>query len=381
MPISARREPGQRHMRAKLWIGLSSFSLRGGLAAPGVPFTYDDTVYPDDSSRHRRLAGSTSPSPITAQPRDIQVDGAEKLELVLKRESQNACRWDVLVTDYNVRTPVLPGHPVALTLLTHGRGIHSAVRGGRRRRAGRALATLSSAGAYAPATEPPAMSNPIDRRKFLKIAGVSLGFGALYRVAPALARGGERGRRSHGCSRARTATRVTPFSFVQLSDTHVGFSGPPNPTGTRAFERAVEIVNRLPQTPDLVLFTGDLTHDSEDRAPARGAHAPVPEDREPAQGAGAEDGSRRTRRRARRRRAVPRALRRLVVLVRPPRRALRGARQRLAPVARGGGRADRVAQEGPGARTRPRRPSSSSPTGRCSISSRSGSGSPGTGTR
>ena len=31
------------------------------------------------------------------------------------------------------------------------------------------------------------MRNPIDRRKFLKIAGASLGFGALYRVAPALA--------------------------------------------------------------------------------------------------------------------------------------------------------------------------------------------------
>ncbi len=54
--------------------------------------------------------------------------------------------------------------------------------------------------------------------------------------------------------------------FTQLSDTHVGFSGPPNPTGNRAFERAVEIVNRLPQTPDLILFTGDLTHDTEDPA-------------------------------------------------------------------------------------------------------------------
>jgi 3',5'-cyclic AMP phosphodiesterase CpdA len=35
--------------------------------------------------------------------------------------------------------------------------------------------------------------------------------------------------------------------------------------GTKAFERAVEIVNQLPQRPDLVLFTGDLTHDSEDK--------------------------------------------------------------------------------------------------------------------
>jgi hypothetical protein len=33
-----------------------------------------------------------------------------------------ACRSDVLVTEYNLRTPVLAGHPVALTLLTQGRG-------------------------------------------------------------------------------------------------------------------------------------------------------------------------------------------------------------------------------------------------------------------
>ena len=56
----------------------------------------------------------------------------------------------------------------------------------------------------------------------------------------------------------------TPFTFVQLSDTHVGFAGPPNPNGTRAFERAVEMVNGLQPRPDLVLFTGDLTHDSEE---------------------------------------------------------------------------------------------------------------------
>lgn len=97
------------------------------------------------------------------------------------------------------------------------------------------------------------MRNPIDRRKFLKIAGVSLGFGALYRVAPALAAGGAADDVARQLVR-KNGEGVNPFSFVQLSDTHVGFSGPPNPTGNRAFERAVEIVNRLPQTPDLILF-------------------------------------------------------------------------------------------------------------------------------
>jgi 3',5'-cyclic AMP phosphodiesterase CpdA len=64
----------------------------------------------------------------------------------------------------------------------------------------------------------------------------------------------------------KTGEAPRPFSFVQLSDTHVGFSGPPNPLGTRAFEEAVRTINALPEVPDLVLFTGDLTHDSEDRA-------------------------------------------------------------------------------------------------------------------
>ncbi|HET7752527.1 MAG TPA: metallophosphoesterase [Anaeromyxobacteraceae bacterium] len=108
------------------------------------------------------------------------------------------------------------------------------------------------------------MAKPIDRRGFLRIAGASLGFGALYHVAPALASSGPAREVAMELAR-RNGESVTPFTFVQLSDTHVGFSGPPNPTGTRAFEQAVAIVNRLPQAPDLILFTGDLTHDSDDR--------------------------------------------------------------------------------------------------------------------
>jgi 3',5'-cyclic AMP phosphodiesterase CpdA len=109
------------------------------------------------------------------------------------------------------------------------------------------------------------MTRPTDRRTFLKIVGASLGYGALYRVAPAL--GASAPARAFARQLARkNGEAVKPFSFVQMSDTHVGFSGPPNPTGTRAFERAVELVNALPEPPDLILFTGDLTHDAEDRA-------------------------------------------------------------------------------------------------------------------
>ena len=109
------------------------------------------------------------------------------------------------------------------------------------------------------------MGHRVDRRKFLKVAGFSLGFGALYRAAPLLGRDPE-ARAVARLLGKKNGEAVSPFSFVQLSDTHVGSSGTLNPLGTQAFERAVEVINGLPQRPELVLFTGDLTHDSEDSA-------------------------------------------------------------------------------------------------------------------
>lgn len=106
--------------------------------------------------------------------------------------------------------------------------------------------------------------NQSDRRSFLKIAGASLGLGVLYSAYPAALSGGEIGGMFSALARAN-GEKVSPFSFVQLSDAHVGFNGPPDPLGTQAFERAVAMINALPQRPDLVLFTGDLTHDTEDR--------------------------------------------------------------------------------------------------------------------
>ncbi|MGI8991311.1 MAG: metallophosphoesterase family protein [Bryobacteraceae bacterium] len=102
------------------------------------------------------------------------------------------------------------------------------------------------------------MKTSVDRRSFLRIAGSSLGIGALYRVAPLYCAGDTMSQlgRANG-------ERVTPFSFIQISDSHVGFHGPPDPLGTKAFERAVETINALPHQPDLILFTGDLIDDSE----------------------------------------------------------------------------------------------------------------------
>src|SRR5512140_378816 len=107
-----------------------------------------------------------------------------------------------------------------------------------------------------------AMNKHIDRRKFLKVSGMSLGVGALISVAPAMAGGGPAATVRRWFHR-QNGEEVTPFHLVHLSDAHVGFQGPPNPTGTKAFERTIEIINGLDPQPDLVLFTGDLTHESE----------------------------------------------------------------------------------------------------------------------
>lgn len=107
------------------------------------------------------------------------------------------------------------------------------------------------------------MNKPFDRRSFLKIAGTSFGIGVVYSAFPAAASG--EAAVMFGSLGTKSGEKVAPFSFIQLSDAHVGFNGPPDPLGTKAFERAVEMVNQLPQRPDLVLFTGDLTHDSEDK--------------------------------------------------------------------------------------------------------------------
>ena len=99
-----------------------------------------------------------------------------------------------------------------------------------------------------------------DRRSFLKVAGMSLGAGALFKVMPLF--GTEGTHELLGYLEENNGEGITPFTFVQLSDAHVGFEGP---NGTKAFERAVDMINALPSPPDLVLFTGDLTHDTDDK--------------------------------------------------------------------------------------------------------------------
>ncbi|KAA6463081.1 metallophosphoesterase [Acidobacteria bacterium AB60] len=52
------------------------------------------------------------------------------------------------------------------------------------------------------------------------------------------------------------------FSFVQISDSHIGFNKPANQDVTGTLKVAIDKINALASPPDLLLHTGDITHAS-----------------------------------------------------------------------------------------------------------------------
>jgi 3',5'-cyclic AMP phosphodiesterase CpdA len=59
-------------------------------------------------------------------------------------------------------------------------------------------------------------------------------------------------------------TRTGPKSgkplFVQISDTHVGFNRDANPDVNATLTQTIDLVNGMPEQPELILHTGDITH-------------------------------------------------------------------------------------------------------------------------
>jgi 3',5'-cyclic AMP phosphodiesterase CpdA len=93
----------------------------------------------------------------------------------------------------------------------------------------------------------------LDRRQFLKLT--SSGVGAVFASAlPGFA---------HAASTAPSGA-YEDFYFVQMSDAHWGYSGPANPQSKTTLANAVEAVNALTVQPDFIVFTGDLTHTTDD---------------------------------------------------------------------------------------------------------------------
>jgi 3',5'-cyclic AMP phosphodiesterase CpdA len=52
------------------------------------------------------------------------------------------------------------------------------------------------------------------------------------------------------------------FSFVQISDSHIGFNKQANPDVTATMQAAIDKIGGLAHQPDFIIHTGDLTHQS-----------------------------------------------------------------------------------------------------------------------
>jgi len=50
------------------------------------------------------------------------------------------------------------------------------------------------------------------------------------------------------------------FSFIQISDSHIGFTKPANSDVAGTLQAAVDKINNIYQQPDFLIHTGDLTH-------------------------------------------------------------------------------------------------------------------------
>jgi 3',5'-cyclic AMP phosphodiesterase CpdA len=77
------------------------------------------------------------------------------------------------------------------------------------------------------------------------------------------------------------AAAASGFSFVQISDSHIGFDKPANSNVAGTLQEAIGKVNALPMRPAFMIHTGDITHlskpeqfDNADQI-IRGANLPV----------------------------------------------------------------------------------------------------------
>jgi 3',5'-cyclic-AMP phosphodiesterase len=90
----------------------------------------------------------------------------------------------------------------------------------------------------------------IDRRGFLKCMAW-VGTGLIWTMSSGILA---------GCSTLANAQPNGDFSFVQVSDSHIGFKNDPNKDVTATFQTAINKINTMAAPPAFLLHTGDLTH-------------------------------------------------------------------------------------------------------------------------
>ena len=97
-------------------------------------------------------------------------------------------------------------------------------------------------------------SDGIDRRGFLSCMAWA-GTGVLWTLS-----GGILTSASLKSANAATGAAKGDLSFIQISDSHIGFSKAPNKDVTATLQQAVAKINAQQTVPAFVLHTGDITH-------------------------------------------------------------------------------------------------------------------------
>jgi len=100
----------------------------------------------------------------------------------------------------------------------------------------------------------------LDRRGFLKCMAWA-GTGVLWTLNGGILTSRALGQTADGPAAASAAGTL---NFVQISDSHIGFSKPANKDVAATFREAVARINALPVAPEFLIHTGDLTHLAED---------------------------------------------------------------------------------------------------------------------
>lgn len=95
----------------------------------------------------------------------------------------------------------------------------------------------------------------IDRRGFLKCMAWA-GTGALCLVQGGVLKSYSLSSIADMSSDAAKAE----LTFVQISDSHMGFNKPANPDVTGTLKAAIDKINALPSPPEFMLHTGDISH-------------------------------------------------------------------------------------------------------------------------
>ena len=94
----------------------------------------------------------------------------------------------------------------------------------------------------------------VDRRGFLKCMAWA-GTGLVWTMS-----GGLAASRVFAKTYGKGAGKTADFTFVQISDSHIGFDKAANPDVTGTLQTAIDKINALPEPPDFIIHTGDLSH-------------------------------------------------------------------------------------------------------------------------